>query len=99
MWDLTLLGVDPSTKSKGTGKELVAWGFARAKEEGVGCSVMAAGGVEPFYQKCGFDVVAGRVRDHGRQQNPLIRENISGGTMIFCDNVRDISGVKKYGQE
>ena len=99
VWDLTLLGVDPTSGAKGQGRQLVAWGFARAKEEGVGCSVMTAGGVEPFYQKCGFDVIAGSVRDHGGQENPLIRENIAGGTMMFWDNDRDISGVKKYGEE
>lgn len=99
VWDLVLLGVDPSYSGTGQGRELVAWGFERAKEEGIGCSVISAEGVEPFYQRCGFDKIVGSVAEHGGETNPFIREKIPGGTILFWDNGRDISGVKGYGEQ
>ncbi|EME85636.1 uncharacterized protein MYCFIDRAFT_213937 [Pseudocercospora fijiensis CIRAD86] len=65
VYDLTLLGVDSKFGGRGYGRELVRWGFERAKEEGVGCSVIASEGKEGFYQSCGYDVLAGNVRDYG----------------------------------
>ncbi|CAK3977614.1 hypothetical protein MYCGRDRAFT_49004 [Lecanosticta acicola] len=97
VWDLALLGVDPSQGGQGFGKELVSWGLEKAKGEGVGCSVVSAEGKEGFYERCGFTIV-GTVRDEGGDENPMNRHKIRGGTILFWDNGRDLSGVKKYGE-
>ncbi|KAF2207588.1 hypothetical protein CERZMDRAFT_50932 [Cercospora zeae-maydis SCOH1-5] len=94
VFDLTLLGVDPSASGQGHGKELVAWGFEQAKAEGVGCSVIGAEGTEPFYRKCGFDVLVGGIADAGGEKNPLVREGIRGGLIMFWDNGRNLDGGK-----
>lgn len=96
VWDLSILGVDPAFQGRGFGRELVEWGFAKAREEGVGCSVISSDGKDPFYQACGFDVVAGRCADYGGERNPL--RDVPGGTIHFWDNGRDVSGVKGYGE-
>jgi GNAT superfamily N-acetyltransferase len=99
VWDLDFLGVDPDHGRQGFGQELVAWGFEQARKEGVGCSVISSDGKERFYQSCGFDVVAGTVRDFGGDANPIKKNGITGGTILFWDNGRDLKGVKKYGEE
>ncbi|CAK1360884.1 unnamed protein product [Cercospora beticola] len=96
VYDLTLLGVDPSASGQGHGQQLAAWGFERAKAEGVGCSVVGAEGTEKFYRKCGFDAVAGGVSDAGGEKNPLVREGIEGGLVMFWDNGRSLEGVQEY---
>jgi GNAT superfamily N-acetyltransferase len=94
VWDLTLLGVDPVAHGNGHGKQLASWGFEKAKEEGIGCSVVASEGKSGFYQKCGFDVVAGDAKDEGGMRNPLNRENIPGGAILFWDNGRSPGHVQ-----
>ncbi|KAM3423946.1 hypothetical protein BST61_g1340 [Cercospora zeina] len=98
VFDLTLLGVDPAASGQGYGKELVAWGFEKAKGEEVGCSVVGADGTEKFYRRCGFDVVVGGIADFGGEENPLVREGIAGGLVMFWDNGRSLDGVKGYGE-
>ncbi|KAF7192956.1 hypothetical protein HII31_05687 [Pseudocercospora fuligena] len=95
VWDLTLLGVDSAHGGKGYGRELVKWGFERAREEGVGCSVMASEGKEGFYRSCGFDVLVGNVRDNGGMENPCNLNDIPGGAALFWDNGREGEGGGK----
>lgn len=97
-WYLNLLGVDPAFGGKGAGRELVAWGFERAREEGmgVGCSVIVAVGKEKFYERCGFDVTVGRAGDEGGEANPL--RDVRGGAIMFWDGGRAAEGVKRYGE-
>ena len=95
-WYLAAIGVDPTHEKRGYGRELVKYGFDRAKEEDVGCSVICADGKENFYQACGFDVVVGYVSDEGGEENPA--RNISGGQIRFWDNGREPEGIKKYGE-
>lgn len=98
VWNLDFLGVDPDQGRQGFGRELVAWGFEQARKEGVGCSVIASDGKERFYQNCGFDVVVGTVRDFGGDANPIKRDGIKGGTILFWDNGIEPSGLKEYGE-
>lgn len=59
-WYLEILGVHPDFQGRGIGKTLVQWGLDQAEGEGVCASVMSAPGKDPFYQKCGFNVLHGR---------------------------------------
>lgn len=93
-WYLNLLGVSPAHGGKGLGRDLVAWGFGRAREEGVGCSVIAAKGKEEFYRRCGFDVLAGRATDFGGERNPL--QGVEGGAVQFWDGGKPVEGVRGY---
>lgn len=93
-WYLNLLGVDPAHGGKGAGRELVQWGFTRAREEGVGCSVVAALGKERFYERCGFDVTVGKASDFGGERNPL--KDVQGGTIQFWDGGRPVEGIREY---
>jgi GNAT superfamily N-acetyltransferase len=96
VWDLDFLGVDPDQGGQGFGRELVEWGFEQARKDGVGCSVISSDGKERFYQSCGFDVVVGTVRDFGGDANPIKREGITGGTILFWDNGVEPKGIKEY---
>ncbi|EGP84152.1 unnamed protein product [Zymoseptoria tritici ST99CH_1A5] len=96
VWDLVLLGVDPSQGRQGFGKELVAWGFEKAKGEGVGCSVTSSQGNEGWYQRCGFETLVGWVGEQGGMRNPIKREGIPGGAVLFWDNGRGTEGVEEY---
>ena len=95
-WYLDLMAVDPSKQKQGYGREMVRWGFDRAREEGVGCSVVSAEGKERFYQACGYDVGCGRVSDYGGEANPV--HSVAGGAIFFWDNGIEPVGVKKYGE-
>ena len=70
------------------------YGFDRAKEEGVGCSVISSAGRENFYRACGYDVNVGRAGDFGGEKNPL--HNVEGGAVLFWDNGRSLEGVESY---
>lgn len=96
-WYLNLLGVDPAHGGKGAGRELVQWGFSRAREEGVGCSVIAALGREKFYERCGYDVTVGKAGALGGERNPL--RDIQGGTIIFWDGGKPVTGLEEYKEE
>lgn len=95
-WFLSLLGVDPAHEKKGYGREMVKWGFERAREEGLGCSVISAVGKERFYRACGYDVEVGTATDEGGDANPL--KDVAGGTIHFWDNGKKPEGIKKYGE-
>lgn len=93
-WYLSLIGVDPKAEKQGYGRALVEWGFDRAREEGVGTSVVSAGGREKFYRSCGFNVEDGTVHDEGGEANPL--HDVPGGAIFFWDGGKAPEGVKKY---
>lgn len=96
VWMLSHLAVAPECERQGIGRELVEWGFAQARREGVGCTVISAAGMEGFYRKCGFDVDDGTVHDDGGEENVL--RDIPGGAIHFWDNGIEPKGVKKYGE-
>lgn len=92
-WYLALLGVDPACEKQGDGRQLVGYGFEKAREENVGCSVVSSFGRERFYRKCGFDVVVGRVADEGGDENPL--RDVRGGTIFFWDGEDSLEGSQR----
>ncbi|KAK1046532.1 hypothetical protein LTR74_017946 [Friedmanniomyces endolithicus] len=63
--DLDLIAVDSASGKKSYGRQLVAWGFEKARQDDVGCSVIVARGVAPIYHACGYDVEAGNMKDAG----------------------------------
>ena len=95
-WYLALIAVDPAHEKQGYGRQLVKYGFDRAREDGVGCSVISAAGKAPFYRACGFDNEVGRMSDEGGEENP-VRE-LQGGVIHFWDNGIEPKGIKKYGE-
>lgn len=92
-WYLALLGVDPACEKQGYGRQLVSYGFKKAREEGLGCSVVSSSGRERFYRCCGFDTVVGRVADEGGDKNPL--RDVEGGTIFFWDGEGSLSGKQR----
>lgn len=98
-WELCLLGVDPDRQKRGIGKELVAWGLQRAKDDKLPVVVITAAGTEKFYQAQGFEIYAGScveedlvtdetVKDGdgmGRKviPNPLKQRGIGGGGIFW----------------
>ncbi|KZM24455.1 uncharacterized protein EKO05_0001523 [Ascochyta rabiei] len=80
-WYLSLCCVDPAVKGRGAGRLLVQWGLDRANAEGVRASVMASEGSDGFYLKCGFDEVVGNANEG--EGNPLQRDNVVGGNILF----------------
>lgn len=84
-WSLECISVLPDHQKAGHGRQLVAWGLERAREEGIPCSVMAAAAKERFYQRCGFTEIGGwasdGVDDRGRV-NPL-KGRIKGGCILY----------------
>ena len=79
-WSLSCLSVLPDYQNRGHGRQLVAWGTERARDEGVPASVMAAKGKETFYRKCGFTELAGWATEG--VGNPL-NGMVSGGAIMF----------------
>ncbi|KAK3719681.1 hypothetical protein LTR37_004218 [Vermiconidia calcicola] len=86
-WYLAILGVDPACGKRGYGRQLVKYGFDRAKKEG---------GKENFYHACGFDVDVEMAKDAGGDENPL--KDVPGGCIIFWDNGIKPEGIKSYGE-
>ncbi|KAG9577026.1 hypothetical protein KCU77_g1611, partial [Aureobasidium melanogenum] len=87
-WDLELLFQAPQYQGRGFGKELVAWGLARAKQEGVRVSVASAPGKEGFYRKLGIDEEVEGTLNNG-QKDPV------SGSLLFSkkfDKVVTMSG-------
>lgn len=83
-WYLSLCCVDPSVKGQGAGRLLVQWGLDRARVDGVKASVMASDRSDAFYLKCGFDEVIGNANEG--DENPLRKENVKGGNILFMWN-------------
>ncbi|KAG9858090.1 hypothetical protein KCU98_g402, partial [Aureobasidium melanogenum] len=75
-WGLELLFQAPQYQGRGFGKDLVAWGLARAKQEGVRVSVASAPGKEGFYRKLGIDEEVEETPENG-QKNPFL------GSLLF----------------
>jgi GNAT superfamily N-acetyltransferase len=96
-WYLSRIGVDPTAEKRGYGRQMVKYGFDLAKEEGIGCSVIAAPGKESFYHACGFDVDVGTTGDHVPDGHEL--KTVEVATIHFWDNGIDPKGIKKYGEE
>ncbi|CAD0085037.1 unnamed protein product [Aureobasidium mustum] len=66
-WDLELLFQAPQYQGRGFGKELVSWGIARAREEGIRVSVGSAPGKEGFYKSLGIDEVVEQTSHDGKK--------------------------------
>lgn len=88
-WALEILAVDPAHQAKGVGRDLVAWGMARAKCDPAGdlpVVVTAADGKEGFYQKVGFKDLVGYVSktvdEHGND-NALRAHGVGGGAVLW----------------
>ncbi|EEQ31710.1 conserved hypothetical protein [Microsporum canis CBS 113480] len=79
-WSLSCLAVRPKYQRLGHGRELVAWGLDRAREEGIAASVLAAKGKDTFYRRCGFTELAGWATDG--EGNPL-KGVVEGGAVMF----------------
>lgn len=85
-WRLAALSVDPRYHGLGHGRELVAWGLNRAREEGLPASVIAAKGKERFYGNCGFELLVGWFTegpDKDGNKNPLAEVGIEGGAVLW----------------
>ena len=99
-WYLALVGVDPEFSGQGIGRELVSYGFGRAREDGVGTSLIAAEGRDDFYRACGFNVQMGIAGDEGPDEELRAElRSIGGGMIHFWDGGKEPVGVKKYGDE
>ena len=98
-WHLSLLGVHPNAMKRGYGRELVAWGFDRSREEGVSVSVVSVPGQEGFYRACGFDVEVGTMNDEGGDANPHVAAGLEPAPILFCDHGMEPKGMKKYGEK
>ncbi|KAK5174356.1 uncharacterized protein LTR77_001436 [Saxophila tyrrhenica] len=97
-WTLSLLGVGPQFMKRGYGRELVAWGFDRSREEGVSVSVVSVPDQERFYRACGFDVEVGTWSDDGGNANPMVAAGLEPAPILFCDHGRGAMGMKMYGE-
>lgn len=81
-WYLNFIAVDPAHQRQGYGRALVAWGLEQARKENVPASVISGTGKDSFYQRCGFEVLAGRATDG--EGNPL-KGKVEGGAVWFRD--------------
>lgn len=95
-WYIALLATDPAYRKQGYGRELVKYGFDRAREEGMGCSVVGSEGSYKFYETCGFDVMAGFATDELPEDSPI--KNLGGGQIRFWDGGKKPEGIKRYGE-
>jgi GNAT superfamily N-acetyltransferase len=82
-WYLALCCVDPEYQQRGCGRLLTSWGLKRAKEEGIRASVIASDGSTDFYLKCGFDEIVGNASREGGEGNPMMKDNVKGGDIMF----------------
>ncbi|MCJ1286153.1 hypothetical protein MMC26_005498 [Xylographa opegraphella] len=88
-WSLSCLAVLPQYQNHGHGRQLVAWGLERARQDGVPAAVMAAKGKEVFYKRCGFTELVGWATDG--LNNPL-NGRIGGGAIMFTGTKNDSLG-------
>jgi GNAT superfamily N-acetyltransferase len=95
VWDLGIIGVDPTRGKKGHGRELVQWGMRKAAEDAVPCCVIAGLGVIGFYRKLGFDDEVGNVIDEGGDANPVRAGGCPGAMIMFCDHPGEALGDGK----
>ncbi|WEW58034.1 hypothetical protein PRK78_003501 [Emydomyces testavorans] len=86
-WSLVCLAVLPQYRTRGHGRELVAWGLERAREERIVANVVAAKGKENFYRRCGFTDLVGWATDG--EENPLKKAGIEGGAILFTPPIRE----------
>ena len=84
-WELCTLAVDPSTRGRGVGKELVAWGLVKAMEEKLPAGVVCAKGTEDYYRRCGFVGITGVASEQPVDglQNPLAERSLGGGSVLW----------------
>ena len=85
-WILDLLAVDPAHQGQGFGRELAAWGVARAKSDELPAVVVAAEGKNSFYRNAGFKLRAGNVTettDKDGNENPLAKRGVGGGEVLW----------------
>ena len=81
-WYLELCATDPrGGQGMGYGRDLVAWGVAKARAEGICASLIAAAGKEGFYRKCGFVHIGGWAGEG--EGNPI--KDVAGGAIMFAD--------------
>ncbi|KAH9871097.1 hypothetical protein J1614_006671 [Plenodomus biglobosus] len=78
-WYLALCSIHPDYQGKGVGRELVAWGLEKARQEGVAASVVSSEGNDTFYLRCGFDEVVGDAT--AGEGNPM--QGVDGGYVLF----------------
>ncbi|KAF3480395.1 uncharacterized protein GIQ15_05742 [Arthroderma uncinatum] len=79
-WALSVLAVRPGYQKHGHGRELVAWGLDKAREDCIPASVLSAKGKDTFYRRCGFTELVGWATDG--EDNPL-KGLIEGGAVMF----------------
>lgn len=103
-WSLEVLGIHPTGQGKGYGKELVEWGLARAKCDsasgvtGLPSVVVSADTKEVFYQKVGFEELAGwssRSLEGVPGRNPLEERGIGGGAVLWTWVREDREAAKR----
>ncbi|RMZ89220.1 hypothetical protein DV736_g3557, partial [Chaetothyriales sp. CBS 134916] len=87
-WELSMLGVDPEFQRQGVGTELVKWGVQRAQIEALPAVVVAASGLEGWYQKKGFKDIVGYCslsddQEGKGRKNPLMERGIGGGAVMW----------------
>jgi predicted N-acetyltransferase YhbS len=85
--------VSPEHQGKGFGRELVAEGLERARNDPQGevpVVVIAAEGKEFFYQKCGFGEIEGYTSTAGGDENPLFRLGIGGGAVLWKESAQPV---------
>lgn len=92
VWDLSALAVLSEHRKIGHGRELVAWGLARAKQEKLLSGVISAVGREQFYQRCGYTNLVGWATEG--EGNPLKKHGIKGGAIMFTPAVPKVDEDK-----
>ncbi|KAJ6438236.1 acetyltransferase, GNAT family [Purpureocillium lavendulum] len=53
-WYLDMIGVRPEAMGRGAARQLMGWGFERARQDGRPCFVESTGDAQAFYHRFGF---------------------------------------------